>query len=512
MGESRTDNVARNVKFAIICQFIALSLSLVCRTVFVKNLNAEYLGISGLFTNIFTTLAFAELGIGDAIIVCLYKPIAYNEREKIKSLMQFYKKIYRAIGFTILLLGILCIPFLGKIIHGKPDIKENLVLIYLLFLFNVVISYFYTYKRSLITAYQRNYIVLIYQTVCIIMMNIAQMVVLLTFHNYIAYLVLQICGTIASNLVISRKADKEFPLLKEKDIQKIEKKEVRRIFSNVSAIVFYKFGTMVLTGTDNILISMLIGIKDVGICSNYLLIIQSIEAVLQKVKSAFEASVGNFNALESKERKEYVFNKIFFLVMWIYGFASLGLILSGNDLMYNWLGKDYVISKTTLLVIVINFFQLGVHSVAVIYRTTMGLFREGRLSPVVSAISNIALSVLLVKPFGLKGIFFATIISRFIGIGVVDPYLIYRRAFEKTSLIYHIMYLKYVAIFAVLYVLLETVFMFFEYSSWIVFICKVIVITIVYNGGMFLIFRKNQMFKQLSESIISYVKRKIFSG
>ena len=71
-----------------------LLLSFASRTVFIYVLGAEYLGLNGLFTNILSFLALSELGLGSAIAFLLYKPIAENDEERMKAVMQFYKKCY----------------------------------------------------------------------------------------------------------------------------------------------------------------------------------------------------------------------------------------------------------------------------------------------------------------------------------------------------------------------------------------------------------------------------------
>ena len=76
-------------------------IGFVCRIVFVRTLAADYLGVSGLFTNILSMLSLAELGIGSAIGYALYKPLAENDEEKIASLMQFYGKAYKLIGLFV---------------------------------------------------------------------------------------------------------------------------------------------------------------------------------------------------------------------------------------------------------------------------------------------------------------------------------------------------------------------------------------------------------------------------
>ena len=171
---SRIKNTTINSTIALTSKVLTFVLQFICRTVFIRVLSTEYLGVNGLFTNILTMLSFAELGIGNAIIFKLYKPIADNDEEKIKTYMKFYQKAYFLIGIIILTIGILIIPFLKYMINDVPDIKENIYFIYVLFLANSTISYFFTYKKSIIIGYQKEYIITLINLVAIIVQNIVQ--------------------------------------------------------------------------------------------------------------------------------------------------------------------------------------------------------------------------------------------------------------------------------------------------------------------------------------------------
>ena len=165
--ESRTKNSMKNVLVGSGGQVLSIFLNFISRSIFIYFLGIEYLGINGLFTNILSILSLAELGIGNAIIYSMYKPIADNDKEKLKGLMNLYSTVYKIIGIVIAVIGICITPFLGFIIKNKPDI-DNLTLIYLMFLANTVVSYFFSYKRSIITCDQRLYICLIYKYIFII--------------------------------------------------------------------------------------------------------------------------------------------------------------------------------------------------------------------------------------------------------------------------------------------------------------------------------------------------------
>ena len=116
----------------------------------------EYLGLNGLFSNVLSMLSIFELGIGSAIVYNLYKPIADNDVENIKTLMKFYKTAYNSIAIIIIFVGLAIIPFLNYFINDVT-VNINITIIYILFLINTVASYVLSYKRSIIYANQKNY-------------------------------------------------------------------------------------------------------------------------------------------------------------------------------------------------------------------------------------------------------------------------------------------------------------------------------------------------------------------
>ena len=163
---SRTKNTIKNVGIGSALQIFAFLLSFITRSIFLKLLGIEYLSIDGLFANILTILNFTELGIGSAIMYSLYKPIVENNYVKIGALMNLYRRAYCYIACTIFVIGILVIPFLPYIVNDVPQVQEELSLLYFLFLLNTICTYIYGYKKSLLIADQKNYVVLvIYQLV-----------------------------------------------------------------------------------------------------------------------------------------------------------------------------------------------------------------------------------------------------------------------------------------------------------------------------------------------------------
>lgn len=509
MGSSRTENTIKNASFALVTQIINILLSFISRTAFIYILGIEYLGVNGLFTNILMILSFAELGIGNAIIYSMYKPLATNDKEKIKSLMALYAKAYKVIGVFVFVAGLLVMPFMDHIIKDAPNIKENINLIYLLFLANTTFSYFFVYKKSIIIADQKSYIVSIYQQGFNAIQVFAQISFLFFTHEYILFLLIQIICTILSNIITARKADRMYPYLKEGNSKPLDKNESKSIFANVRALFLYKFGSVVLNGTDNIIISSLIGVAAVGLSSNYLLVISALTAICGQVMNAFTASVGNLNAVGDESNKEKVFNRIFFISAWMYGFFAVGLYMFLNPFIDLWLGEKFILSNGVVFAIVLHFYVNNVHFTAYTYRTTMGLFVQGRLAPLVAAIINIILSLWLGKTIGLMGIFIATSIARFFTTGIVDPVLVYRSGFNKSPIHYYKRYFLFTSIFVALYFLLNFVISFIKISGILGFVIQVGLVTILFNGIMVLFLWRTEDFKWIKNALLSITRKKL---
>lgn len=172
-NKSRTQYSAYNTTIAMISRIFAILMGYVVRVIFTHTLSESYVGINGLFTDILNVLSLSEMGIETAIAFALYKPIAEDDIESQKSIMNLYKWFYRGVAAFVAIAGLLVIPFMDVLIKNKPDI-DNLTYIYLLFLFNTVISYLFAYKRTLIEAHQLMYISTLARTLSWIIQDIVQ--------------------------------------------------------------------------------------------------------------------------------------------------------------------------------------------------------------------------------------------------------------------------------------------------------------------------------------------------
>lgn len=444
MRESRTENSIINVFAAVSGQGIGIVVSFITRIIFVQQLGEVYLGVNSLFTNIVGLLGLAELGVGTAINYSLYKPLAERNVQKIKSLMSLYKKVYTIIGVIILVIGLCLTPFVNVFMKASDTQSVSHVqLIFILFVLNSAISYFYSYKRALIIADQYRYIATIYRYLFYCAMNIVQIIVLLISHNFILYLSVMLLCTFLENVAVSKKADSMYPYLKEKDIQKLEKDDLDEIKKNTVALLFHKIGSSVVNSTDNILISKIIGIVTVGIYSNYLLITNALNIVIGQIFNALIASVGNMGATEKGEKAESILLELFYINFCVASVVSACIFSSVNILVKTWFGESMVLSTGILIAIVINFYLYQIRRSVLTFRDAYGLYWYDRYKALAEAAINLLVSIVLGIKIGLIGIFIGTIVSCITTSLWIEPYILYKYAFQKNPSKYYLTLLLY---------------------------------------------------------------------
>ena len=424
----RTHYSILNITIAWIGQISVLLFQILNRFIFVRTLSAEYLGVSGLFSNILSMLALAELGVGSAMTFSLYVPLVQHDVEKIKSLMHLYRNAYRVIGCIVLGLGLLMLPVYPFFISSQPDIS-HLDLIYVFYVLNSSVSYFYSYKRSLIVSDQKKYIDSIVFYCRQAVMNVLQIAILFLTHNFILYLVCQFVCQFIENIVISSIADRMYPYLKEKNVEPLESDDLKMIRRNVSALVTHKIGGMVVNGTSSILISKFISLAVAGIYSNYLLITNALNSIVGQAFTAITGSVGNLEASENPDKILSVFHKIYFFNFYLIAFCAICLVCLFQPFISLWVGESYLLDNLTVIVFVINFYINGMRKAVLTFRDASASYYYDRYKPIVESIINLVLSIIFINLWGLVGLLLATTVSTLSTCSWVEPFVLYRHVF-----------------------------------------------------------------------------------
>lgn len=453
---SRKSASIRNASVSLLAQLIIMVGQFAVQTAFIRTLGTQYLGANGLFANLMTFLSFAELGIGSAFSFALYKPLAEKNHAAIRSIMNMFRKVYNTIGTIILVGGLILSVFLNWFIKADSSIP-HVRIYFILYLLSTVVSYFFTYNRSLIIADQKTYVDAINRLIFSILRYIGQIICLLVFHSYWGYLVVLIFANLLSNVVITQRSHKMYPFLKEKSARgaetTVDPSVIGEIKHNVVGTISSKVGLIVVTGTDNILISKYIGLTIVGLYSNYSLILNSIISLISQVFGSVIASFGNLGVTEkdNKAKQINLFDQFVYYNALIVFFLALVSYAFFPPFIRLWIGNDYQLPQSTLIIIIVNF-VFAQFRPALYMINAYGLFWGYRVKSIVEAIVNFGLSWALVKftGLGINGVLIGTIIANVVVNSWWDPKILYQGAYKTSMLGFYAKYWAYLLSFGAL--------------------------------------------------------------
>lgn len=519
----RTSNSIKNITTGWGFSLVTTVTGFVSRTVFIAVLGKTYLGLSGLFANVLTMLSLSELGFGTAMVFALYKPLAEHDTEAVKSLMRFYERAYRLIGFGVAALGAVIAPFLPLLIKEHASIA-NLYWIYGIYVFNSAYTYFFSYKRALMSANQKGYQVTLITTVTKLLTNALQIAILLGMHYslqsdaadlgrwrsmaFIIYLLAQTAVSIGENLYVNAFIDRRNPFLRDRHVKPLDPDTHRSIIKNVQALVYHKLGDFCLYATDNIFVSAFLNLQYVGILFNYTMITSTLSSFVANLFNGLSASLGNLVAKENEEKRLQVFDVMLFVSMWVYGAISVALLCVLTPSINLWLGSNFLLGRLAVAVMAMNFFLTGLRIPFLTIKNAAGIYRQDRFVPVVQSIVNIVFSIVLARPLGVAGVLLGTTLGNVSLSMWYRPILVYRLVFGRSSRGY---FRK--TILGSLFVLFWAVACFWVCQQfrldnrWLDFLARFAIATVPPNALALALFRRQPEYRAARELVLGVFTR-----
>lgn len=410
MKIERTKNATRNMVFGTALKLYQIIVPFFMRTVMVYSLGVEYLGLNSLFTSILQVLNLAELGVGSAMVFSMYKPIVNEDGTTICALMNLYKWYYRIIGGVVLVIGLVLAPFIPNLISGDVPADINIYTLYLLNLFATVITYWlFAYKNSILQAHQRTDVVS-KVTICTDTFKyIFQILTLIVLHNYYWYVIAILLTQAVTNIATAVASQKMYPQYKA--IGKLPKESIREINGKIKDLFTAKLGGTIVNSADTIVISAFLGLTTLAVYQNYYYIMTSVVGFITILLNSCTAGIGNSIITESREKNYKDFKTFFFMEIWVVGVCVCCFLNLYQPFMTLWMGKDNLLSFGCVVLMCIYFYLFVTNQFMCTYKDAAGIWHEDRFRPLISAMVNLVLNIVLVRYIGIFAIILSTVIS-----------------------------------------------------------------------------------------------------
>lgn len=491
MKIERTKNAKNNIIFGTILKLYQIIVPFVMRTAMIYLLGVEYLGLNSLFTSILHVLNLAELGVGSAMVFSMYKPIATDDGKMICALMKLYKIYYRMIGLVILVLGLILCPFVPQLIKGEVPNDMNVYVLYLMNLLATVLTYWlFAYKNCLLQAHQRSDIISKITIIVNTIMYVGQFLLLFIFRNYYYYVILLLLGQVILNVTTATIVNKVYPQYKA--IGNLSKNQIKEINGRVKDLFTSKVGGVIVNSSDSIVISTFLGLTVLAVYQNYYYILTAIIGIVGVIFSSCTAGIGNSIIVESKEKNYNDLKKFTFIISWLAGFCACALLCLYQTFMKIWVGSELLLDFPCVICLVIYYFIYEINALLNLYKDAAGIWHKDRYRPLVTAISNLILNIILVNIIGIYGVLLSTVITMlFIGM----PWIIHNlfsEIFKVKSKKYVIKLLKYVLFTIVVSIITYFTCNLIKGDSILVLIIKAIICFVVANSLFFIIYRKSE--------------------
>ncbi|MCR9263390.1 MAG: hypothetical protein NXH86_04490 [Flavobacteriaceae bacterium] len=510
---SRVRKSIKNAKIGIFFFGLSILAQFFSRKIFLEFLGDEFMGLTGTLRSMLSFLNLAELGIGTAIGYTLYKPIFDNDKIEINKVIGLLGFLYQRIGLIVLGTGVVASLFFPWIFN---DTSLSIGLVYFTFfsfLATTLFSYFVNYHMVLLEADQKGYVVQGYFQTSNIIRLIVQSLVSYYFQSLYVWVALELFFSILYCIILRIKVKEHYPWLtiRANETKNIIK-EYPEVIKNIKQLFVHKIGSFVKDGTDNILVFALVSLESVAFFGNYQLIFTKLTGLVKMVFSGTRAGIGNLVAENNMKNIFKVFWEIQALQFFIGGVLGLVLYHCIEPFITIWVGEEYILDKSVLLLLVIIFFIGQVRGAVEFFKNAYGLFSD-TWAPAAEAIVNLLISFIFGRMLGISGIMLGTLVSLVLFVVIWKPYFLYKHGFKTSLWPYWKGFLGHLFLFLSVFIGLNHFIQSFintevnNYGAWILLVVEITAISAISYGLLLYIFATG--FKNLTYRVIKLVSKKI---
>lgn len=448
MGE-RVHRSIMNIKVGMLFYALSLFLAFFSRKIFLDNLGAEFIGMTGMLMNIMSFLSIAELGIGTSIVYFLYKPLQEDDHEKINEIMSMLAYLYRRIGYFIGGCGLIVSLFFP---WWFANLTTGLPLVYCAFysfLGTTVTGYVFNYKELLVGANQKQYLVNAYFQTIGIVQSVIQILLAYYYRNLYLWVSVGLIFTIIGIIIFNYRIRQLYPWL---NINLKRGRESLRNYSEIlkktRQIFVQKIKDFILYRSDEILVGTFVSVIKVAHYGNYTMITYKLIYLVNILSDGLTAGVGNLLAEGNEANIMKVFWEMTAVRFFILGILIFSLIMFLQPFIGYWLGNQYQLNDLIIYLLILNLFIYLQNAAVYIFIGAAGLFSDV-WAAWTELIINISLTLLLAPTYGIAGILTGKILSVLFINMFWKPYYLFSQGFNKSVLVFWRGMTPYYTIFAV---------------------------------------------------------------
>lgn len=441
-----------NAKVNLIFYFLTIFMAFFSRKIFLECLGTEFIGLTGTLGNILGYLNLAELGIGSCVSFFLYKPLEQNDREEITEIMSLFRYLYRIIGLTILVVGILVSASFPWIFSNVSFGFGLVYFSFYSFLGSALIEYFINYRQLLLAADQKNYIVSAYLQTAQLVKTLIQIYLSYTYKNLYIWVAIEFIFGLIGCICLNWKISEEYPWLKtNKESGRQLLRKYPGIIKNTKQIFIHQIKDFILNKSDELFIFVFVSLSMVSFYGNYTIIANRLSQLFGRMLDGMGASIGNLVAENDKNHIIEIFWQLMAMRYLITGFLCYSIYQFTEPFIILWLGDKYLLSHHILILLVLFLYLSNIRNVVDMFNHSYGLYADV-WAAWAELFLNLSITIIGGICFGIIGILLGKIVSVGIIVTLWKPYYLFSQGIKLPITIYWSGTIKYHIIIAISFI------------------------------------------------------------
>lgn len=403
----RGKKLALNTITSLILQLVTVVCGFILPRLILESFGSDVNGLVNSITQFLGVITLLDLGVGAVVQSALYKPLTEKDTDMISKIYVSANKFFRRLAEILLVYVVLLMIFYPLIVNKSFGHMYTALLIAAICISSFAQYYFGIVNSLLLNADQRGYIQYTAQIITLILNTIACYIVIKLGAS------IQIVKLTTSLIFLIRPF---FLVLYVKKHYSINRKityteePIKQKWNGMAQ----HFASYVLSGTDNIVLTLFSTLANVLIYSVYNIVILGVKNALLSMTNGFQSLIGEMLAKKETEK----LNNFFGYVEWILHtgttliFGCTGVLLVNFVRVYtNGINDaDYIQPLFAVLITVAN----AGHCLRLPYNILIlaaGHYKQTQSNYIVAMILNIVISIATVKIWGLIGVSIGTLVA-----------------------------------------------------------------------------------------------------
>ena len=403
----RGKKLALNTITSLALQVVSVICGFILPRLILESFGSDVNGLVNSITQFLGVITLLDLGVGAVVQSALYKPLADNDTDMISKIYVSANNFFRRLAEILLVYVVLLMIFYPMLVNKSFGHMYTALLIAAICISSFAQYYFGIVNSLLLNADQRGYIQYVAQIITLILNTFACYIIIKLGAS------IQIVKLTTSLIFLLRPLFLVFYVKKHYSIdQKITYTEepIKQKWNGMAQ----HFAAYVLSGTDNIVLTLFSTLSNVSIYSVYYMAIAGVRSALLSITNGFQSLIGEM--LAKKETMKL--NAFFGFVEWflhtgttlVFGCTGVLIVDFVRVYTYGINDADYIQPLYAVLITIAN----AGHCLRLPYNILIlaaGHYKQTQSNYIIAMILNIVVSIATVKMWGLVGVAIGTLIA-----------------------------------------------------------------------------------------------------